>query len=145
MIIEPSKFPTTLVVEVDAPDDHPECGIFAGHTPNSFAEHEKGQKVQLIGREEDPDVKLFVLDRPEPSPQRNHTRRWHYAVIGWDNGVYVQVPYVHTLILQEHNNEEEHDNFWSVSISSARNLGFIIILPDYEPGALARGVVKRVS
>jgi hypothetical protein len=85
----------------------------------------------------------FILDRPERGSQVHMIRRWHYAAIGWDSGVYVEHPYAYAITLEEQNHDAEN-YFWAVSVLENLLPRFHLILADYEPGALARGVVRAL-
>jgi hypothetical protein len=135
LTIDPARYPTTLVIAIDAPDEQSGCGVFAGKYDHGFGEDERGQVVPVVEAEEC-GLKHFVLDRPECEAPKDQVRRWHYAVIGWKNAVYVEYPHVHEVVLTE--SYAEPCNTWHVSIA-----GVVLLLPDYEPGALARGVVKK--
>lgn len=139
LTINPLEYRTTLAVRIDT-DDRPECGVFAGkHT--DFERHEEGMLVPIIDNDDmGTGCKTFSLDRPKRGDsRRSWCRSWHYAAIGWDSGIYIEHPYVYQLTLKEHD-EGPENYFWAVFISMHRGSGFTLILPDYEPGALARGV-----
>jgi hypothetical protein len=140
LTIDPGQYKTTVAVRIDAPTNKG-CGVFAGRH-QEFASHEEGKLAPIIEQEEDIDLKTFVLDRPEEGFNRDRIYRWTYAAIGWDNAVYVEHPYVYVLTLQVQHNED--GPLWTLSISQ-RHDGFTVVLADYETGALARGIVKRIT
>ena len=138
--IDSSQYCTTLAVRLDAPADKPGCGVFAGRH-ESFSPHEEGKLVQLIEADEH-ESRTFILDRPAEEGHIHLVRRWTYAAIGWDNGVYVEHPYCYTLMLQEIIGPESEHN-WSVSVIPSTSLtGFWLVLNDYKPGALTRGITS---
>lgn len=141
LTINPFEYVTSLAVQLDT-DDRPECGVFAGkHT--DFAEHEECKIVPVVDDTET-GCKTFLLDRPERGNRLHIVRRWHYAAIGWESGVYLEHPYAYELILQEHNGGPEN-YFWVFSVNMNMVPCFRLILSDYEPGALAREAAAALS
>lgn len=135
--INPFEYPTMLAILLET-DDRPECGVFAGRH-DDFARHEEGKIVPLIENAGNGRL-TFLLDRPARETREHLVRRWHYAAIGWDNAVYVEYPCAYELVLGEH--EYGPDNYhWSISVTAHTPL-FHLVLFDYEPGALGRGVVS---
>lgn len=136
LTIDSNQYQTTLVVCIDAPDDHSGCGVLAGRY-EPFSESEKNKFLPIF-RNDDYDLKFYLLDRPESKARPNLISRWHYAAIGWNNAVYVEYPYSYEIILQELSNADGLPD-WSVSVSGERG-SFRLLLPDYKPAALIRGI-----
>lgn len=148
LTIDPARYPTTLVVSVDAPTSQPVCGVFAGND-FEFSKEEMKQLAPFIGYDRQSEItwkeehmsefmpSLFVIDRPKRDTSPHIISRWHYSVIGWQNAVYVEYPYVHELTLQECKDDDGVSQ-WSVSVGGR----FSLCLPDYQPGAVVRGVVE---
>ena len=134
LTIDPNKYQSTLVVAIDAPDEHLGCGVLASRY-DPFTELEQNKFLPVF-RDEDYGLKLYLLDRPESKARPNLISRWHYAAIGWNNAVYVEYPYSYEIILQELSNADGLPE-WSVSVSGERG-SFRLVLPDYKPGALIR-------
>ena len=143
LTINPLEYPTTIAIRVET-DDRPDCGVFAGrHT--DFARDEEGKKVPLVDADES-GRQTFLLDR-EPGPEGSLCRRWHYSAIGWQDAIYVDQFCTYTLTLQEYASSDVDGRetlHWAVSVASSHPL-FHLLLPDYEPGALARGVVFQLE
>lgn len=136
LTIDPSQYPSTLVISLDAPDEHPGCGVLAGNF-DPFTKSEQNKFLPVF-RDDDYGLKFYLLDRPESKARPNLVSRWYYATIGWDNAVYVEYPYSYEVILQELSDADGVPN-WSVSVSGSRG-SFRVVLPDYQPGAVARGI-----
>lgn len=136
--IDPGQYTRTLAVRVDAPDDKPMCGVFAGRHQDIPEGCEGKLLPQIAATETGDDMKTFVIDQPDEGKQPIHViRRWTYVAIGWENGVYVEHPYVYKLTLEDHNNGPGN-HLWVVSVVPASSLtGLKIVLHDYEPGLLA--------
>jgi len=135
--LNPLEYPTTLAVRLET-GERPACGVFAGRNMD-FAPHEEGELVALVGDAEG--CRTFLLDRPERGHHRGCSRYWYYVAIGWRSDVYIEHPYVYAMTLQEHDGGPDN-YFWAVRVSTGESSRFTLILPDYEPGALARGVVR---
>jgi hypothetical protein len=132
--INPFEYPTTLAVRLDT-DNRSQCGVFAGkHT--DFSDHEEGKLLPVID-DDDSGRKTFVLDRPERETREQIYRRWDYVAIGWINEIHIEFPDAYRLTLAEHDNGPEN-HFWAITVTTR----FTLLLSDYEPGALARGVVR---
>ena len=144
LTIDPSQYLTTLAVRIDAPNEKPSCGVFAGKH-QQFAPHEENKLVPCI--ENDEGTKVFLLDRPESQVKDHCMARWAYAAIGWESmGVYVEYPSAWTLTLQElAGNSPGDSSQWHVSLQQNHGIHLTLILPDYVPGALARGDYREVS
>lgn len=140
--IDPSAYPTTLAVAVTT-RGRSDCGVFAGKEER-FSPDETEKLVPSLDEDDEYGGQVFILDRPaileRGEAQEHLVRRWHYAAIGWDNGVYVEHPYVYGLTLEEVINVAD-DIVWSVTLLDPTFPRFHLILEDYVPGALARGVV----
>jgi hypothetical protein len=139
LTLNPYEYPTTLAIRLET-DNRPECGVFAGrHT--DFSRNEEGKTVPLID-DDGTGRKTFILDRDGDRGSGRLCRTWHYAAVGWTDGIYVDHPYVYTLTLREYAGNDAdglEKYFWAVSVSRTNPL-FQLLLPDYEPDAVARGV-----
>ena len=142
LTIDPAEYITTLAVRIDAPLEHPECGVFAGRH-QAFDRSEEGNLATCI--EDDEGTVVFLLDRPVSMAQVHLSNRWTYAASGWEGGVYVEHPYVWTLVLQElSGNEPGDDPRWSVSLQQHHGPVLTLILPEYRHGAVVRGVYTPI-
>jgi len=132
LTIDPTQYPDTLVVAIDAPNDKTGCGVFAGR--HDFKQEEREQPIPPIqDQEEDFGLKLFALERPSRASE-HLIQRWYYAAIGWDGGVYVGYPYAYEIILEElsPNPGDDSGPYWNVMVSGPRG-SFRLVLPSYKP------------
>lgn len=144
LTIDPSQYLTTLAVRVDVPRGKRMCGVFAGHHQD-FAKDEEDKLVPCIENEDESPV--FLLDRPESQVKDHCMARWTYAAIGWASlGVYVGYPSAYVLTLQElAGNDPRDSSQWHVSLQQNHGPLLALILPEYKPGALARGDYREIS
>ncbi len=145
LTLDMTQYPTTVAVRVDAPDDKPFCGVFAG-SHQSFSPEEEGRLVPMIERDgPDLDGKIFILDRPDHGKNENLIRRWAYSVVGWRDGIYVQCPTAHEISLQEILTSD-NTYLWSLSIIPSTSIGGIsVVLADYQPGAIHWGRYRALN
>lgn len=132
-------YPSTLVVDLYT-DNRPECGVFSGRHCGFELPEEMEQRMPTLQEAfyDDASYQRFVIDRPRSCVPVGQMRSYHYAVIGWDSGVYLAHPEVHTLVLFETWSEQGVD--WHVAVVGQR-MHFSISLDHYQPGAVARGDV----
>jgi hypothetical protein len=145
-VINPSLYEGTLAIRLET-DNRPECGVFAGEHA-AFPAEENHRAMPRFHQVLEPNQEAegqsspidlaelgfydFVVDRPESRAQLNQVLRYHYVVVGWTNGVYIQHQSVWTLTLCE------FFSGWHVSISRPGWMGLDLVLPDYQPGWIQR-------
>jgi hypothetical protein len=135
------EYPGTLVIDLHT-DNRPECGVFSGRQCGFRLPEEMEQRMPVLlgepGTYEDFAYQRFVIDRPSVCVPLGQMWSYHYAVIGWESGVYLSHPEVHTLMLSETRSNQRVD--WHLSVLGQR-ARFSVSLEDYQPGAVARGEV----
>lgn len=133
--IDPAAYPTTLAIAVtvrEGQEHEQKYGLFAGQHADMDLAEEEGCRCPVV---EDLGYSqlVFVLDRPESRLRPSCVERYHYVVLGWKEGVYVQMPVAWALTLSESSREG-----WKVYVN-----GVTVCLPDYEPGWGARRCMAR--
>jgi hypothetical protein len=135
LTINPSQYPTTLVVRLDT-NNRPECGVFAG-SMCGFDPAEEGLLVpQILTEDDEVGFHDYIIDRPRGNVQEHQSLRYYYAVVGWSNSVYVQMPVAWELTFIEEYGEKGTQ--WSAAFAPVTGLGLTLVLPDYTPGYRAR-------
>lgn len=140
-VINPSEYVGTLAIRLQT-DNRPECGVFSGQH-EGFEPAEENQRMPHftlmdgapMGASlnfDDLGMYDFILDRPVARAEEHQMLRYSYVVRGWDSAVYVQYQDIWLVTLQE------LSDGWSVALGRPGQNGFRIILPDYEPGFIAR-------
>jgi hypothetical protein len=158
-VIDPSRFAGTLAIQIDnggtpvEPRGRPECGVFSGRGPGTN-ESEMERRQPEVVHDQDPDfaetgIHIYLIDRPERRAGLNTVYQHHYVAVTWRHHVYLSYAQPFEITLSERGPmhlEQDSDIVpdepasWDVAI---HGLGWII-LPDYEPGHLARGRARLI-
>ena len=138
LTIDPAAYPLTLVIRLDT-DNRPECGVRSGTHAGFDREEEMNQPMPRFNVPSDDGMEYgnlglydFVIDRPERRAQEHQVLAYHYAIVGWDNSVYVQHQDIWRMTLNE------TQGGWDVAIHRPGSNGLTLILPDYQPGWIQR-------